>query len=241
VSIAPDVFELLRVALWLVAGLISLYFSIGNARIWTSISTGFFLVFVSEAYHVAPWAKHGVVLAMHSVVGTIAVLVITHGFMEYYVFSRTLESGGRKRVVYATTAAVLVGSLAFLLVNVVPRPETIRHMRLVENTTWVVLSLINLDLLRKIYAQVKETPIGRGFVGFFVVFACVFLWRGSMLYLQVWGFDHDADALRPGAGSLDPADYPFRVGLSTLTNHAASVLSSLSVGATFLYLARAMR
>ncbi len=236
-----DLLDVLRVGLWLVAGLLSLYFSIGNARIWTSISTGFFLVFLSEAYLVAPWTQAGLVMAMHSVVGTIAVLVITYGFMEYYVFSRTLEATGQKWVVYATTALVLVGSLAFLVVNVSPRPETIRHMRIVENTTWVVLSLIDLDLLRKIHAQVRDTPIARGFVGFLAAFAFVFLWKGSMLYLQVWGFDPDAAALGPGAGSLAAADYPFRVGLSTVVNHAASLLSSLTVGGVFLYLARALR
>ena len=31
--------EIVQVGLWFLAGAISLYFSIGNARIWTSIST----------------------------------------------------------------------------------------------------------------------------------------------------------------------------------------------------------
>jgi hypothetical protein len=241
VSGTVDLFDVARVSLWLLAGLVSLYFSVGNARIWTSISTGFFLVFISEAYLIAPWTQHGVVMAMHSVVGTIAALVITYGFMEYYVFSRTLESTGQKWAVYATTAFVLVASLLFMLVNVVPGPETVRNVRIVENTVWVAMSLINLDLQRKIYTQVRETPIARGFLGFMVVFALVFLWRGSMLYLQVWGFDPDAVAPGQVAAGLDARDYPFRVGLSNAVNHGASVLSSLSVGAVFIFLARSLR
>jgi hypothetical protein len=231
-----DLFDVARVSLWLLAGLVSLSFSFGNARIWTSISTGFFLVFVSEAYLIAPWTQPGVVMAMHSVVGTIAALLITHGFMEYYVFSRTLESSGAKWTVYAGTGGVLLASLAFLLVNPVPGLETIRSIRIVENSAWTMLSLINLDLLRKIHAQVRETPIARGFLGFMAVFALVFLWRGSMLYLQVWGLDPDALA----AGG-DATGQAFRVALSTAVNHGASVLSSLGVGAVFIFLARVLR
>jgi hypothetical protein len=237
-----DVFDVARVGLWLVAGMISLYFSLGNSRIWTSISTGFFLVFVSEGYLIAPWVQHGTVMAMHSVVGTIAVLVITHGFMEYYVFSRTLEATGEKWTVYAAVAGVLAASLLFILGNVVPDATVVRQIRIVENATWVMLVIINIDLLRKIYAQVRETPIAPGFLGFIVVFVCVFLWRGSMLYLQVYGFDPEAQLSGhhlPHA--LDASDYPFRVALSTYVNHIASVLASLSVGGVFLYLARAMR
>jgi hypothetical protein len=236
-----DALDVVRVGLWLLAGLISLYFSVGTARIWTSISTGFFLVFISEAYLVAPWVQNGTVMAMHSVVGTIAVLVITHGFMEYYVFSRTLEATGEKWVVYAAVAGVLLASLLFILANVVPGPATIRHIRMVENTTWVMLVVINIDLLRKIHAQVGDTPIGPGFLGFIVVFVCIFLWRGSMLYLQVYGLDPDGQLLGATAGGLRAVDYPFRVALSTNVNTFASVLSSLSVGAVFVYLARAMR
>ena len=234
-----DAFDVVRVSLWLVAGLISLFFSVGNARIWTSISTGFFLVFISEGYLVAPWVQHPSLIALHSVVGTIAVLVITHGFMEYYVFSRTLETGGAKWEVYALTAAVLAASVLFIFINPVPSTAAIRHIRIIENACWVFLVLINLDLLRKIHQQVRDTPIGPGFVAFGVVFFCVFLWRGSMLYLQVYGWDEDATALGPVAGNA--AGYPFRVGLSENVNRFASVLSSLTVGGTFLYLARLMR
>ena len=128
-----DVFDVLRVSLWFIAGLISLSFSVGNARIWTSISTGFFLVFISEGYLLAPWVQHPALLALHSVVGTVAVLVITHGFMEYYVFSRTFEAGGAKATVYLGTAAVIVASAIFIFINPVPGPAVVKEIRVVEN------------------------------------------------------------------------------------------------------------
>ncbi|MDP1830140.1 MAG: hypothetical protein Q8L48_43150 [Archangium sp.] len=233
-----DVFDVMRVGLWFIAGLISLYFSVGSARIWTSISTGFFLVFISEGYLLAPWESNQALMAVHSVVGTIAVLVITHGFMEYYVFARTLESGGAKWEVYALTAGVLVASMVFLAINPTPTATVVRHIRIVENACWVFLVVINLDLLRKIHVQVRDTPIGPAFRGFGAVFFLIFLWRGSVLYLQAYGWDADAAS----AGIVtDAAQFPFRVGLATNVNRFASLLSSVTMGGTFLFLARAMR
>jgi hypothetical protein len=91
--------------------------------------------------------------------------------------------------------------------------------------------------LRRIYRQVRGTPIAPGFLGFIVGFVCIFLWRGSMLYLQVYSFDDEARALGLGV----PDAFPVRVALSATTNRVASVLSSLSVGGVFVYLARTLR
>src|SRR5512133_1305547 len=148
--------DLVRVALWLVAGAIALYFSVGSSRIWTSISTGFLLVFISEAYFLYP-SEYPLISAIHSVVGTIAILTMTHGLQEYYVFSRTLEVGGQKRWVYLAVIATLLASIAFLLINPDPSDLTVRNIRMVENATWVFLTVINLDMIRKIYVQVRDT------------------------------------------------------------------------------------
>ena len=40
--------ELIEVLLWTVAGIVSFYFSLGNARVWTSIAVGFSLVLFAE-------------------------------------------------------------------------------------------------------------------------------------------------------------------------------------------------
>ncbi len=236
-----ELIDLVRVGLWFIAGLISLYFSLGNARIWASISTGFLLVFVSEGYLVAPWVQNPAVVAMHAVVGTMAALAVTHGFMEYYVFSRTMEASGAKWKVYALTLAVLAGSIVFIVVNPTPTAVVTRHIRLIENACWVFFAIINLDMLRKIHAQVRDTPIGPGFIGFGVVFACIFLWRGAELYLQVYGWDEATTAIGRHLGDLAPADYPFRVALATQVNHWASVASSVALGGTFVFLTRALR
>src|ERR1035437_3994 len=100
-------FDLVQVVFWGVAGAISFYFSIGNARVWTSISIGFFLIFLSQAYGINPWAHYQKLNAFHSIVGTVAIMTITHGFLEYYVFCRTFEISGNKLVGYMSTIAIL--------------------------------------------------------------------------------------------------------------------------------------
>ncbi len=225
----------LQVLLWLVAGVVSFYFSIGNARVWTSISVGFFLILFGEllprAMPFLPGAGIPQVEAMGYIIGTISILVMSHGFQEYYVFSRTLELEGNKLYVYLTTLGVVFASLIFILINPAPSEETLRTIRVVGNTNWVFLSLINIDLIRKIYFNVKDSPIGKGFLAFMVVFICIFLWKGSELYIQVYRLDLPA--------VMDA--YPIRYQISQVTNLIGNLLASLSVGGTFLYLAKLLR
>jgi hypothetical protein len=225
--------NVLQVILWLIAGLVSFSFSLGNARVWTSIAVGFFLVLLGEVIPQAlpylPGSSIPQVQVMGHIVGTIAILAMTHGFQEYYVFSRTLEMEGRRRYVYLMTAVVIGASLVFLLINPTPTAETARLVQVVESTNWVFLALINLDMLRKIYRNVKGSPISKGFLAFMAVFFFIFLWKGSALYIQVYGLDHLAGT------------FPFRYNFSLLVGHLGSILASLSVGATFLYLARLLR
>lgn len=225
--------KVFQVVFWLIAGGVSFYFSIGNARVWTSISLGFFLILVGEilpeAIPFLPGAEIPYVAAMSQIVGTIAILVMSHGFQEYYVFSRTLELEGKKRFVYLMTAGVILASLAFILVNPAPDERTLQVIRVVNNTGWVFLSLINIDLVRKIYLNVKDSPIARGFIAFMAVFFFIFLWKGSELYIQVYALHNLAE------------QYPLRYGISVAVSNIGNILASLSVGATFLYLARLLR
>lgn len=226
-------FDLIQVLFWVMAGIVSFYFSLGNARAWTSIAVGFALVLFGEVIPQAipylPGAGIPQVEAMAYIVGTISIMVMSHGFQEYYVFSKTLELEGNKLNVYLGTLVVIAGSFVFILINPTPDQNVTRLIRLVGNTSWVFLALINIDIIRKIYQGVKDTPIGKGFVGFVVVFVSIFLWKGSQLYIQIY----DLDALAQ--------QYPFRYNLSVLCSNIGNVLASVSVGATFLYLARVLR
>ena len=225
--------NVLPVLFWVVAGLVSFYFSLGNARVWTSIAVGFFLILVGEviprALPFLPGADIPQVQAMGFIVGTIAIMVMTHGFMEYYVFSRTLELEGNKLNVYLGTLAVLAGSVVFILINPVPDRETLRTISVIQNANWVFLSLINIDMIRKIYGNVKDSPIAKGFIAFMAVFVFIFLWKGSELYIQVYGLDAVAD------------QYPVRYQISVTVSNIGNLLAGLSVGGTFLYLARLLR
>lgn len=225
-----DIFQLV---FWLIAGLVSFYFSLGNARVWTSIALGFFLILIGEllprALPFLPGANVPQVEAMGYIISTVSILVMSHGFQEYYVFSRTLELEGNKLLVYLVTAGVIAGSFVFILINPTPAAQSLRVMRIVENTNWVFLSLINIDLIRKIYLNVKDSPISKGFLAFIAVFFFIFLWKGSQLYIQVYHLEKYADL------------YPFRYHFSLLVSNVGNVLGSLTVGGTFLYLARLLR
>jgi len=225
--------SIIQLILWLVAGIVSFYFSIGNARVWTSIAVGFGLTLVGEMLLYArpflPDADIPQFEAMGFIVETISILVMSHGFQEYYVFSRTLEAEGSKFMVYLSTIGVIAGSLVFILINPTPEFDTLRLIEVVSLTNWVFLSLINIDLIRKIYTNVKDSPIGKGFLAFMLVFIFMFLWKGSELYIRVYELD------------ILAKQFPFRYHLSVAVSNIANILASLSVGGTFLYLARLLR
>lgn len=238
-----NTFELIRTIFWGLAGAISFYFSIGNARVWTSISIGFFLIFLGQAYAINPWVHYYKLSAFHNIVGTVAIVVITHGFLEYYVFCRTFEISGKKVAVYLFSLLILVAGGLFLFVNPTPSPNTIRNFKIVENAIWVFLSIMNLELIRKIYVAIKDSPISKGFIAFGIVFFLIFLWRGSELYLQIFQWDKDwQDIIAVMTDEVSDIDkFADRVQISTLVNKYAGFLSSLSVGGTFIYIYRLLR
>lgn len=240
-----EVINLVQVIFWFLAGAISFYFSIGNSRIWTSISTGFFLIFISQAYLLNPWTEYHRIEAIHYIIGTIAIMVMTHGFQEYYIFSRTLEVEGRKIMVYLGTLLVISASIIFVYINPKPSFAVLRNIRMIENVTWVFLSIVNLDMIRRIYLQVKDSPISRGFIAFGVVFCFIFLWKGSELYLQVFQWDKQwldivSFANIAGEGSDAPL-YQARIEFSTWVHQVSGLMAGISVGGAFLYLYKLLR
>jgi hypothetical protein len=228
-----EMFQVILAIFWLIAGCVSFYFSIGNARVWTSIAVGFFLILLGEiipgALPFLPGLGNPYVLAMGHIIGTISILVMSHGFQEYYVFTRTLDFAGSKLHVYLAVITVIAVSLVFLLINPEPDEEVRRVIRIVENTSWVFLSLINIDLIRKIHSNIKDTPISNGFVAFMVVFACIFLWKGSQLYIDVYSLDQIKDA------------FPIRYEISFWCKNLGNFFASIAVGSTFLYLGKLLR
>ena len=164
---------------------------------------------------------------MGHIIGTLSILIMSHGFQEYYVFTRTLDFEGSKLHVYLAIVGVIGASLVFLLINPTPDEGVLRVIRIVENTNWVFLSLINIDLIRKIYLNIKDTPISNGFLAFMVVFACIFLWKGSQLYIDVFSLDTKKDLIN--------------YTISHYANLVGNLLASISVGGTFLYLGKLLR
>lgn len=236
-------FDLIQVIFWGLAGAVSFYFSIGNARVWTSISIGFFLIFLGQAYSINPFVHYYKLSAFHYIIGTLAIMLITHGFLEYYVFCKTFEISGQKIYVYLSTAVILAFSGLFLIINPTPSPNVIRNIKMIENAIWVFLCIMNLEIIRKIYEAIKDATISKGFIAFGVVFICIFLWKGSELYLQVFQWDNDwQDIIAVMSDeSTDIDNYPLRVQFSQAVNRYTGLLSGISVGGTFMYIYRLLK
>ncbi|MDD2733255.1 MAG: hypothetical protein PHF56_04890 [Desulfuromonadaceae bacterium] len=236
-------FDLVQVVFWGLAGAISFYFSIGNARVWTSISIGFFLIFLSQAYGINPWGHYQKLTAYHHIVGTVAIMTITHGFLEYYVFCRTFEISGNKLIVYLSTLGILIAAGVFLLINPTPSPNTIRNMKMIENAIWVFLCIMNIELIRKIYSAIRDSDISKGFIAFGIVFVCIFMWRGADLYLQIFQWDQDWQDIITlmTEESTDIDEYMGRVEFSREVIRYAGVLSGVSVGGAFTYMYKLLK
>ena len=237
-----NIVTLIQVITWFLASVISFYFSIGNARVWTSIGTGFFLIFLSQAYELNPFTYYAKMGPIHSLIGAISIILIAHGFLEYYIFSRTLEISGSKKVVYLATVVMIALAAAFIILNPTPSANTARNIRMIENTIWVILSVFIIDLIRKIYAVVKDSVIGKGFVAFGIVFVLILLWKGSELYLQVYQWDKDwLDIITITGEETDFEQFAGRAHFALLMNQVLGLLSGFSVGGTFIYLYRLLR
>ena len=69
--------DMVQALFWIIAGVVSFYFSLGNARVWTSIAVGFFLVLIGEVIPqtvpLLPGAGVPHVDAMAHIIGTIAI------------------------------------------------------------------------------------------------------------------------------------------------------------------------
>jgi len=237
-----NIVTLIQVITWFLASVISFYFSIGNARVWTSIGTGFFLIFLSQAYELNPFTFYAKMGPLHNLVGAISIILIAHGFLEYYIFSRTLEITGSKKAVYLATVVMIALAAAFIIINPTPSANTARNLKMIENTIWVILSLFIIDLIRKIYEVVKDSVIGKGFVAFGIVFVMILLWKGSELYLQIYQWDKDwLDIIVITGEETDFEQFADRANFALLMNQVLGLLSGCSVGGTFVYLYRLLR
>lgn len=239
-----NVSDLVMVFFWFVAAVISFYFSYGNARLWTSVSIGFFLIFWSQAYLLNPYASsYFRVTAVHTIIGAVSILLISHGFQEYFVFTHTLEITGSKRKIYFTTIAAILAGILFVSLNPKPSLFVLRNYRMAENTVWLFLSIVNIFVVFKIYHEIKGSPIAYGILSFAVVFFFVVVWKGSELYLQMYQWDASWQTL------VEEYDFSIKsdglnsaqVALATQMHSVGAMFSGISVVGTFAYLLRLLR
>lgn len=239
-----NISDLVLVFFWFVAAVVSFYFSWGNARLWTSISIGFFLIFWSQAYLLNPYASsYFRVTAVHNIIGAISILLISHGFQEYFVFTRTLEITGSKRTIYLTTVISIIVGILVVYLNPKPSLFALRNYKMMENTVWLFLSMTNIYVVFKIWREMKDSPIASGILCFAGVFFFIVLWKGSDLYLQLYQWDATWQTLVEeydlGIKTYGMDDILVKVAQNL--NSIGALLSGLSVGGTFAYLFKLLR
>ena len=79
-------------------------------------------------------------------------------------------------------------------------------------------------------------------MAFSATFALIFLWRGSALYLEVYGWDNAWAHIASAAGmALDPDRLLLRADIARATQQGAGILASVAASGSFLYVLRLMR
>jgi len=238
-----DFTSLFTVICWLVAASIALYFSVNNSRIWTSIGIGFFLLFWSQSYQLNPWHEtFTIMIAVHYMIGTISILLVSHGIQEYYLFTRTLEITGSKKTIYIGTFLII--AIAILVISLNPKPSlyVLRNYRMMNNTIWFFLCILNIYYIAKIYSEMKDSPIVNGIIAFGVVFVFALIWKGSGLYMMIYQWDKPwLDIIEFTGESTDIQLHMAKVQLARWLFKTFNVLTSLSVAGTFAYLFKLLR
>lgn len=238
-----DFTSLFLVFSWFIAAAISFYFSINNSRIWTSISIGFFLLFWSQSYQLNPWNEtFTVMIAIHYTIGTIAILIISHGIQEYFIFTRTLEIIGSKKTIYIGTLLMLAMAIIIISLNPKPTLYVLRNYRLMNNVVWFYLCIINIYNIYKIYREMKDSPIANGLLSFGFVFLFALIWKGSGLYLMMYQWDKPwLDIIEYDGISTDIALHQTKVSIAKSLFNTFNFLTSFSVAGTFAYLLKLLR
>lgn len=218
---------------WLVAAGLALRFGMGNARAWSSMAIGFLLIPASELLPVMlawlPGPHTNYAPALGHLAGIAAILVVHHSVQDYYTFTQTLEERETRPLISLPMAGALGAAGVLLLASPEPTLLVNRAMHVVENTSWLLLALINVGLIRRIRRNLGDTPISKGFFALAAVFGCIALWKGGELYLDVYQLD------------LLRERFPLGYLAASFCSVAGDALASIGASATFISLARLLR
>lgn len=237
-----DLVGIIQAILWGISGIICLVFSFGNSRLWTSISTGFFLLLISEAYRLNPYVYFYKLAALHYAISTLAIIIITYGFLEYFIFCRALVISGKKRTVYFSIILAIVVSGAILFFSPDPSQQILRNVKMVDNAVWVFFSLFIIYLTLGSYSIIKESDIAKGILMLTFSFVLIIIWKASELYLQIFLLDNAwQNIISLTDETSNVYFHPMLTRYLNVINASSGILASISVGGAFAYIYREMR
>jgi hypothetical protein len=181
-------------------------------------------------------------IAIHFTIGTISILMVSHGIQEYYLFTRTLEITGSKKTIYLGTLLMIL--VAILLISLNPKPSlyVLRNYRMMNNIVWTFLCILNLYYVVKIYMEMKDSPIANGIVCLGLVFVFALIWKASGMYLMMYQWDKAwMDIIEFTGESTDIKLHMAKVETARWLFKTFNVLTSFSVAGTFMYLFKLLR
>ncbi len=238
-----DYATLINVFSWLIAASISFYFSLNNSRIWTSIGIGFFLLFWSQSFQLNPWHEtFTIMIAIHYMIGTIAILIISHGIQEYYLFTRTLEIAGSKKTIYIGTLLILFVAILAISINPKPSLYVLRNYRFMNTVIWFFLCILNIYYIAKIYMEMRDSPIVNGILCLGIVFVFALVWKGSAMYVMLYQWDKGwLDIIEFTEETSDIQMHMAKVQFANSLTKMFNFLTSVSLAGTFGYLFKLLR
>ena len=145
-------------------------------------------------------------------------------------------------MVYLSTIGVIALAAALITLNPKPSLHSLRNYKIMENSIWFFLSMVNIYMVCKIFNELRDSYVASGILCFAVVFFFIVLWKGSELYLQIYQWDKDwMDIIDFSGESTDAAKFSLQINAAQLINKYSALLSGLSVGGTFIYLFKLMK
>ncbi len=242
-QVVIDIYSIITLFCWFFATVVSFFFSLNSARIWTSISVGFFLLFICQFWQLNPWYETiNILVAIQHAAGAISVILISIGIYEYFLFTRTLEIADSKKTIYIGTAFIILTSILIIAMNPKPSLYVTRNIHLMSSTVWFYLCLINILTVIKIYTAMKGSPISKGILSFGLFFVFALVWKGTDLYLMIYQWDESwLDITKISSLSTDISLHSSRVKIADMILKTFNFLTGLSVAGSLAYLYRLLR
>jgi hypothetical protein len=186
-----DPLQLMQLVMWVIPIAVVLFvFSWRSGRAWNFILAGYAMACLRVNWKFLPGYEASLGFeAMRYWVGIGAIVIITLGFMDFFVGTLTMENERAERGPFALAAGVLAMGAVYLWMSPPVTHEFITCMRNSEDIVWVIFSFITIATIVRIRRSMEGMPLYTGFRMLAAVFCMIILWRGIGFQLRAFEFE----------------------------------------------------